>query len=133
MACKSARRSRSQRSTCCRMAHRSSRRARADAALLPSWLLSHRRGMIAAGRGLTGCARSNRRDRMPGLMLIEAGRLVDGTGARPTESARMIVEDGRIREVGPASQVRSPQGDAERLDFSDFTVMPGLIDGHVHL
>jgi len=70
---------------------------------------------------------------MARLMLIEAGRLVDGTGARPIEAARMIVEDGQIREVGPASQVRAPNGDAERLDFSDFTVMPGLLDGHVHL
>jgi imidazolonepropionase-like amidohydrolase len=45
----------------------------------------------------------------------------------------MIVEDGRIREVGPASQVKSPNGESERLDFSDSTVMPGLLDGHVHL
>src|SRR5436190_307311 len=70
---------------------------------------------------------------MARLMLVEAGRLIDGTGARPIESARMIVEDGLIREVGPASQVRTPNGDAERLDFSDYTVMPGLLDGHVHL
>lgn len=66
-------------------------------------------------------------------MLIEAGRLVDGTGSTPIESARMIVEAGQIREVGPASQVKAPKGDAERLDFSEFTLMPGLLDGHVHL
>ena len=70
---------------------------------------------------------------MPRLTVIEAGRLVDGTGAEPLEVARMIVEGERIREVGPASQVRMPDGDAERIDFSELTVMPGLLDGHVHL
>jgi imidazolonepropionase-like amidohydrolase len=70
---------------------------------------------------------------MPRLTVIDAGRLVDGTGAEPIEAARMIVEGGRIREVGPASQVRSLNGDADRIDFSAYTLMPGLLDGHVHL
>jgi imidazolonepropionase-like amidohydrolase len=70
---------------------------------------------------------------MPRLTVIEAARLVDGTGAEPIEAARMVIEDGRIREVGPASQVKAPAGDAEVIDFSGNTVMPGLLDGHVHL
>jgi imidazolonepropionase-like amidohydrolase len=70
---------------------------------------------------------------MPRLTVIEAGRLVDGIGAEPIESARMIVEGARIREVGPASQVSLPSGETERIDFSEHTIMPGLLDGHVHL
>jgi imidazolonepropionase-like amidohydrolase len=70
---------------------------------------------------------------MSRLTLIEAGRLIDGTGAEPIESARIILEDTTIREVGPSSQVKAPQGDADRIDFSGLTVMPGLLDGHVHL
>ena len=70
---------------------------------------------------------------MPRLTVIEAGRLVDGTGAEPIESARMIVEGERIREVGPASQVSVPSGDVDKIDFSEYTLMPGLLDGHVHL
>ena len=70
---------------------------------------------------------------MPRLTVIEAGRLVDGTGAEPIESARMVIEGERIREVGPASQVNVPSGDVDRIDFSEFTLMPGLLDGHVHL
>src|SRR4051794_2265747 len=70
---------------------------------------------------------------MTGLTVIEAGRLIDGTGAEPIDSARIIVEDGRIREVGAASRVSAPKGDAERVDLSNLTVMPGLLDGHVHL
>ncbi len=70
---------------------------------------------------------------MSRLTLIEAGRLIDGIGSEPIESARMVIEDGAIREVGPSSQVQVPQGDVERIDFSDLTIMPGLLDGHVHL
>jgi imidazolonepropionase-like amidohydrolase len=70
---------------------------------------------------------------MPRLRVIEAGRLMDGTGAEPIDRARMIVEGERIREVGPASQVKTPSGEFETLDFSDYTLIPGLLDGHVHL
>ncbi len=70
---------------------------------------------------------------MPRLTVIEAGRLVDGTGTEPIEAARIVVEDQRIREVGPASQVKVPGGDIDRIDFSEFTILPGLLDGHVHL
>jgi len=70
---------------------------------------------------------------MPRLTVIEAGRLVDGTGAEPIESARMVIEGERIREVGHASKVSVPSGDVDRIDFSEFTLMPGLLDGHVHL
>jgi imidazolonepropionase-like amidohydrolase len=70
---------------------------------------------------------------MPRLTVIEAGRLVDGTGAEPIEAARIVVEGQRIREVGPASQVKVPGGDVDRIDFSEYTVIPGLLDGHVHL
>jgi imidazolonepropionase-like amidohydrolase len=70
---------------------------------------------------------------MPKLTVIEAGRLVDGTGVEPIEAARIVVEGERIREIGPASQVSVPGGDVERIDFSEYTIMPGLLDGHVHL
>ena len=70
---------------------------------------------------------------MPRLTVIEAGRLVDGTGAEPIESARIVVEGERIREVGHASQVSAPGGEVERIDFSEYTIVPGLLDGHVHL
>ena len=70
---------------------------------------------------------------MPRLTVIEAGRLVDGTGAEPIDAARIVVEGERIREIGPASQVSVPSGDVDRIDFSEHTIVPGLLDGHVHL
>src|SRR5262245_20667006 len=88
-----------------------------------------RRGRAGPGRAdQTGSARARqpigwpalrvgaeRRRWMPRLTVIEAGRLVDGTGAEPIEAARMIVEGAWIREVGPASQVSMPGGDVDRL------------------
>lgn len=70
---------------------------------------------------------------MSRLTVIEAGRLVDGTGTEPVEAARIVVEDQRIREVGPAGKVKVPSGDVDRIDLSEFTILPGLLDGHVHL
>ena len=70
---------------------------------------------------------------MTRLTVVEAGRLIDGTGTEPIDSARIVIEDERIREIGPASQVSALSGDAERVDLSDLTIMPGLLDGHVHL
>jgi len=70
---------------------------------------------------------------MPRLTVIEAGRLVDGTGVEPIESARIVIEGERIREIGAASEVKVPGGDIDRIDFSEFTILPGLLDGHVHL
>jgi len=70
---------------------------------------------------------------MPRLTVIEAGRLMDGTGAEPIDAARIVIEGERIREIGPASQVKVPSGDVEKIDFSDNMIVPGLLDGHVHL
>ncbi|WP_053947380.1 metal-dependent hydrolase family protein [Halolamina sediminis] len=63
---------------------------------------------------------------------IDCGTLVDGTGKQPISDARILVEDGRIVEVGPAEAVAAPD-DAERIDHAGETVIPGLIDAHLHL
>jgi len=56
--------------------------------------------------------------------------LIDGTGAKPIEDASIIVEGNRIKEVGKA--LDAPR-DAEVIDVAGRTLMPGLIDSHVHL
>src|SRR6266700_1620547 len=88
---------------------------------------------MAVGRPISASGEAQRRRWMPRLTVIEAGRLVDGTGVEPIESARIVVEGERIREIGPASQVKVPEGDVDRIDFSAYTIVPGLLDGHVHL
>ena len=63
------------------------------------------------------------------LALVNA-RLIDGTGSEPVENAAIVIEGERIREVG--SGAGHPQA-AEVIDVNGMTVMPGLIDCHLHL
>ena len=67
---------------------------------------------------------------MTNLKVIHAGRLIDGTGAAVQHDRAIFVEDGRIVGIEP---IGDPPADAEVIDLSDSSVLPGLIDGHVHL
>jgi imidazolonepropionase-like amidohydrolase len=66
------------------------------------------------------------------MFAIKAGVLIDGNGGRPIENATVLIEGKTIATVGPAERVGIPEG-AEIVDASDKTVMPGLIDSHVHI
>jgi imidazolonepropionase-like amidohydrolase len=58
------------------------------------------------------------------------GTLIDGTGTEPVLDATVIVDDdGRIVDVGVG--IDPPRG-AEVIDVSGRTILPGLIDCHVH-
>jgi imidazolonepropionase-like amidohydrolase len=63
---------------------------------------------------------------------IRAQRLFDGAGESVVPDAVVVIDDGRITAVGPAAQVRLPAG-SQVVDVGDRTVMPGLIDAHVHI
>ena len=57
------------------------------------------------------------------------GKLVDGTGATPVEDSVVLVDDKTITYAGPRTEV--PDG-YEVHDATGHTVMPGLIDSHLH-
>ncbi len=63
--------------------------------------------------------------------LIHAGRLIDGVGAAPRERMTVIVDGDRIRSVEQGFAAAGI-GD-EVVDLSGATVLPGLMDMHVHL
>jgi imidazolonepropionase-like amidohydrolase len=65
---------------------------------------------------------------MPPLVLI-GGTLIDGTGAEPVTGRAVVVDGGRIVAVVPDAQ--APRG--ERVDLAGHTLLPGLINCHVHL
>ncbi len=66
-------------------------------------------------------------------LLVHAGRLIDGTGSGPIAGATLVIEDGRICSVhGPGQESPAPP-DAEVIDATGQTVLPGLVDSHVHL
>jgi len=66
------------------------------------------------------------------MIAIKAGKLIDGMGNAPLENAVVLVDGEKITQVGPAGSVSIPP-DAQIIDASGKTVMPGMIDGHVHV
>ena len=66
------------------------------------------------------------------VLAVVADLLIDGTGRDPVEGAVVVVEDGRISAAGPRSAVTIPHG-ARVIEGERWTVMPGVIDCHVHL
>lgn len=63
-------------------------------------------------------------------VVIHAGTLIDGTGTEPTHDVYIRIVDGVIASIDPA-----PPGDTAVpvVDARNLTVLPGLIDCHVHL
>jgi len=62
---------------------------------------------------------------------VRAGRLFDGTEKLAVNQV-ILIKGNRIAKVGPAEQVQVP-ADAEVVDLSHATVLPGLIDAHTHV
>lgn len=83
--------------------------------------------------------------------ILRAARLIDGTGAQPVEDNPVVVirhtqmiergpsytmiprVHGQIIDVGPESAVEIPHGEVNEVILSNLTLVPGLIDSHVHL
>jgi len=63
------------------------------------------------------------------VTLLKNARIVDGTEKEPTAPMGIVIEGGLIRDVGPEVTAKT---DAV-LDMAGLTVMPGLIDCHVHV
>ena len=67
------------------------------------------------------------------MRIIVGATLIDGTGSPPiTDSAVLISDDGHIEAVGRRQEVVAPP-EAEQVDVTGMTLMPGLIDCHDHL
>ena len=65
-------------------------------------------------------------------LALRAGRVLDPVTGRYNEAAVILIRNGRISEVIPAREYRADLADSV-VDLSQLTVLPGLIDGHVHL
>jgi imidazolonepropionase-like amidohydrolase len=59
-------------------------------------------------------------------------RLIDGGDGPPVDNATIIVDQGKVVAVGPASQTTIGAGD-ERISLAGKTVMPGLVNAHGHV
>jgi imidazolonepropionase-like amidohydrolase len=65
------------------------------------------------------------------MRVLKGGRLIDGTGVGPVD-ATIVVKDQRIEAVETGAYGEWP-ADAEIIDISGMTILPGLIDTHDHL
>ncbi len=66
------------------------------------------------------------------VTLVRAGRLLDPRTGHVLAPAAVLIEDDKIKQVGPSSQMDAP-ADAKVIDLGTATLLPGLIDGHTHL
>ncbi|MBI2368072.1 MAG: amidohydrolase family protein [Deltaproteobacteria bacterium] len=65
-------------------------------------------------------------------LVLQGGKLIDGTGRPPVENAVIVIQNGRFQAVGRDGEVAIP-ADAQVIDVKGKTVLPGFIDGHGHL
>src|ERR1700756_4870995 len=63
-------------------------------------------------------------------IVIHAGRLIDGVSKEPRSQVSILIHDDRI--TGVKDGFVNPGG-ARVIDLSNATVLPGLIDCHVHI
>jgi len=65
-------------------------------------------------------------------LLIEGGRIIADARRPPIENAALLVDRGRIIRVGRKGDLKAPAG-TTRVDFTGKTLIPALLDAHVHL
>jgi imidazolonepropionase-like amidohydrolase len=77
--------------------------------------------------------------RVPGSTIFRAARVWDGVSASPVADGFVIVGDDRIRAVGRWAELEDSTSQGAALgavpivDCGDATLLPGLINAHVHL
>ena len=66
------------------------------------------------------------------VVAIRAGRLFDSKSGKVFSNQVILVKDDKIAAVGSSEAIQIPP-DAQLIDLSKATVLPGLIDGHTHV
>jgi imidazolonepropionase-like amidohydrolase len=69
----------------------------------------------------------------PRPVVLRAPRLLDGTGAPAVPDGALLVSGGRVAYAGPAAGLPPDAPRAPLLNFPGTTLLPGLVDVHVHL
>ncbi len=92
----------------------------------------HMRSFIAIAAVVAAVISASSAAAQTRVLVLEGGTLIDGTGRPPIVDASVVVEGDRIKEVGTRGRVSYPAG-ATVIRLDGRTILPGLIDGHVHL
>ena len=88
--------------------------------------------VICCGLCLINAADSGSRGQIPAVTVIQADRLIDGTGNPVLLNAQILVREDRIVKVGKAGSFVIPP-EARRIDGSGKTLLPGFVDLHFHM
>jgi imidazolonepropionase-like amidohydrolase len=97
-----------------------------------------RLGMVVAlGLAIAACAGAPEPELdeiqvTPGLMAFTGARLIIGTADAVIENGTLVVRNGRIDAVGASDAVDVP-ADAQQIDVSGKTIIPGLVNAHGHV
>ena len=86
--------------------------------------------LVSAAAAACGQAEPQAPPAGAGATAFEGARVIVGDGSDPIENATILVRDGRIEQAGV--NVAVPEG-ATRVSLAGKTVMPGILDAHVHL
>jgi imidazolonepropionase-like amidohydrolase len=66
------------------------------------------------------------------MKVLQGMLLIDGSGKEPLENAVVVLEGDKIKAVGKAGEIDTSSA-AEVIDLAGKTLLPGLIDCHVHI
>ena len=68
------------------------------------------------------------------MLVIQVGELIDGISNDTKKNISIIINGNSIVDIKPTGELAIPSGlDYKLIDYSDKTILPGLIDSHVHL
>ena len=66
------------------------------------------------------------------VTVLTRATVIDGTGALPQKDITIVMESGRIRDMGPSPKIPIPSG-ATVLDLTGRFIVPGIINAHGHV
>ena len=70
----------------------------------------------------------------PQFTILKASRLIDTAAEAVHEQAAILLEGNTVRQLGTAETVHAPEGaSVQEFDYGNATILPGLVDSHVHL
>lgn len=91
-----------------------------------------RRGLcLALALGMVAGCRHGGTPIPENALVVRNGTVIDGTGGPPIVDGVVLVRGDRVVAVGDAHAVRIPPG-ARAVDAGGGTILPGIIDSHVH-
>ncbi len=88
-------------------------------------------GLLVVAVACSSSPPESQSDPTGSVVIYEGAHLIPGDGSPPIDGSSFLVEDGTITWIGEVGELTGP-AEAGRVDLTGKTVMPTLIDAHVH-